>query len=885
TPPASALVASNVSMSSNNYVMSGTTLLGYKYVLSGLTANSTYYFKIIAKKAYLEFVDNALQTTMYESLPAMKVIITPAAGPIDQPVVPNRPPFALKTVDGVEEVTGTTAKITLMNKWYEEYTELSGDGRGEWVYRTAAELDAISPTLVYRMETEFASTSPAALTVSQKLTEAERLKYRIVKYDSGVTLDVGCIDYVSGFDYTTLTDLTADRVTGFPVTANDATEVVSSTSPVRDGAKHNIDITLEGLTANSTYIIWIRAARRSVSLISGPSDPIVVTTNPDIQIPLEKPTVPVFNYYEASDTYVNLGWNVKAGYDYNLKYSTTDNITTASKTLAIKAADLLGTSYYKVSGLTPSTIYYFWIQAVASNAAGETSSSEWSDSLILKTKAYQPPETPKGFGVSGATDAVTKNSITYEWIQVDGLDYILEIATDVNYTNPTVYTVGKLSTYTVTGLRSNLRYYARLYAYDSTKKLKSEPTQSAIVRTDRSQDDYDSDQDVENVLDGEFVDIGDSAINHVWTVKIIGANGERFVQHVQKDNKLDYQLDLTDAPTGTQIVAVSVSGPVLKALSSISENLLIKTTKNTLVIRPGVLATDNSVSSKTQSKETVFGFYILLEGAVADTDTTNLKLKTSATQLSVTKALNGNVSEVNQFEKPMKVVYDYTDVKWYTEGLTSGYTVPLGKTKWTKQATRAAYDPDNSSGSLSFETGMSGRMAVAEPGKSYYDDTSKHWANSSINNVASVHTIKAVTGRTFEPDKYVTNSDAVKFMLDMIDYKYGSNYMSIGVKAGLITSAEASTPSIECTREKLVAMAVRIYELKASEKAVATRNDTGIYKDASSISSKYLSKVKYAVENGIAISRLNNIFGPKDPVTRGELMSLLEKLLVYSGEL
>ncbi len=883
-PPSSSLIASEVSMTTNNNVMSGTNLLGYKYVINGLTANSTYYFKIVAKKAYVEFVNNKLTTTMYESLPAIKIIITPASGPIDQPVVPNRPPFAIKITDGIEAVTGTSATVTLMNKWYEMYTTLS-DGRGEWVYVTPEALDDIDDTLVSRLETEKASSSPDLLPVGERLTAEERLLYRIVEYDGGVTIDVGCIEYVDGFDYSTLETLTADRITGFPVTANDTDEVITDAGSIRDGKKHNLDITIEGLEPNMTYIIWLRAARRTVSLISGPSDPIIVTTNPDLLIPLEKPTVPLFNYYEAADTYVNLGWTTVANYNYYLKYSTTDDIESASDSIEITADELIGTSYYKLSDLTPSTIYYFWIQAEASNAAGETSRSEWSDSLILKTKAYMPPETPKGFGVKNSDDAVTKNSITYEWIMIEGLEYILEVATDINYTDAKVYEAGEVSEYTVSGLRSNLRYYARLYAYDPEKELKSNPTQSVIVRTERSQDDYDSDQDVENVLSGDFIVIDYAAVNHIWSARIVGINAERFINHVQNDRKLDYLVDLTDAPSGTQIVTLSVSGKVLRALSAIGENLLIKTDKNTIVVRPGVFITDNVVASAVQSKETVFAFHILLEGAVADTDTTNLALKTSATQLSITEALNGSISEINKFEKPLKVVYEYSSVRWYTEGLTSGYILPEEKVKWIKKDTTATFDPDNSIGYLSFEAGETGRMAVAEPGENYFDDTSKHWARTSINNVASVHEIRVVTDRTFEPEKYVTNGDAVKFMLDMIDYSYGSNYLNVAVKAGLLSAADAVQPSVECTREKLVSMTIRIYELKSSEKAVASRDDTGVYKDASEISSKYLPKIKYAVENGIIISRFSNVFGPKDPITRGELMILLEKLLVFSGEL
>jgi len=51
-----------------------------------------------------------------------------------------------------------------------------------------------------------------------------------------------------------------------------------------------------------------KGARPSADLVSEPSDPIIITTNPVIEPPLEKPVVPSFNYHSAGDTYIDLGW-------------------------------------------------------------------------------------------------------------------------------------------------------------------------------------------------------------------------------------------------------------------------------------------------------------------------------------------------------------------------------------------------------------------------------------------------------------------------------------------------------------------------------------------------------------------------------------------------
>ena len=222
-PPSGTQVASNLRMTESNFVMSGTTLLGYKYVVNGLTSNKTYYFKIIAKKTFVEFVDNVLVNSIYSSLSALKVIITPTDGPINQPVVPGRPPMTIKKADGKDKITGTTATIQLKNKWYEQY-EVSG-GRGRWIYKTPSQLEEIEEGLVDRIEDGL-------------LTQEESLQFRQVEYDDGITFDVGCAEYTLDFDYNNIDQLPTNKIIGFPVSPNDPDENLNDPDAIPDGKKH-----------------------------------------------------------------------------------------------------------------------------------------------------------------------------------------------------------------------------------------------------------------------------------------------------------------------------------------------------------------------------------------------------------------------------------------------------------------------------------------------------------------------------------------------------------------------------------------------------------------------------------------------------------------------
>ncbi len=874
-PPSGTLIASDIKMNNSNFVMSGTNLLGYKYILSELIPNSTYYFKIVAKKDYVEFVEDQLATITLQSDAAIKIIITPTAGPIEQPVVPATPPFRLKKDSNDKDmVTTVSAVVTVQNKWYEVLVNAAG-GQKSWKHMTSDDIDEFG-------ENEL---DPPIADLAQKIEDeaVDPLKFRKVEYDSGVTIDVGCIEYTPDLDYSRLETLPANKIMGIPVTPNDPDEDVTNPTAVLDGLRHNIDITINDLEPNKTYIVWVRAARRSVDLISGPSDPIIITTIPDLPVTVEKPTVPVFNYDHAADTYIDLGWNTKSGYVYYLEYGTVDDRSKAAGSVAITPDMLEFTTYYRVEELEPDTVYYFWLQAEATNAAGDKKRSDFTDSHIVKTLKDTPPSTPMGFGVKSTAGAITKNSITYEWIAEEGMQYILEIDDSIDYFESRKFEIDGASEFTAEGLRSNFRYYARLYAYDPDKELASEPTQSVTVRTLRSSDDYDSSEDIEDVISGDFIIKDSSAVNGVWTVQITGVNADRFVQHVQTDRVLDYSIDLKTMPKGTKEIRVKISQRVFKALGMLGENLMLTTQRNTIIIRPGVLADNRGIYGSAEG-EANFIFNIVLDSSSAGSNTKNLSFKTPVSELGIGLS-DGLTSSVKILQRPLKILYEYTTASWYKQDVTSGYVLPAGSTQWQRNVSSGVFNPDSNIGTLSFETFEPGRMAVADLGSDFYDDISGNYARKSISNVASVHPLKSVTGRKFEPLKNLTVGDGAKFMLDMLEADYGSNYMSLAVKSGILQSSDLNAASAECTREKLIAMTMRVCELKTSQKAKATADYTGVYKDIAQAAPSLLPKIRFAQEIGVITSRFSDVLGPKDIVTRAEAMVLLEKLLRYAGEL
>ncbi|TYQ14647.1 UNVERIFIED_CONTAM: hypothetical protein Cloal_1007 [Acetivibrio alkalicellulosi] len=842
-PPARTHIAKDARMGSENYIFNGNNLVGYKYKIEGLTPNNTYYLKIVAKKQFVEYVNDVLQPVVYNSDPAYKVIITPAEGPIDQPQVPARPPLTVKKdAEGMDMITHNSVTIQLKNLWYEKYDHQAN----RWDYIRTEKLN----------EHDEPPFDPLT-------EEVDDFNYRMVSYDSGVTIDVGCLNFTEGMSYEVLNTALANKIINFPTTPNDPLEDPKLNPNNR---RHNIDITLTNLMPNTMYIIWVRASRLSVNLTSGPSDPIIITTKPVIVPPIEQPIVPSFNYNLASDKYIDLGWEFVPGYNYYIKYGLEDNINRAIGNIEIKPEDLYDSIYYRVRDLQPDKLYYFWIQAESVNQGGETKKSDWSDSYSVRTLKYIPPRTPIGFGIKNSSDAITKDSIAYEWMQEESMEYIIELSRSLDYTESTEYIVGKGFEYTVSGLLSNHRYYARLYAFDPTTNLRSPPTQTITVRTKTSSDDYDSDQEIDDQITGDYVEKDEVIVNGVWNVRITGVNGDRFIESLRHDKRLDYRIDLTNPPDKYKKVNILISDRVFMALTRFGKNIIFETDDKSVIIRPGVITSE--ISNPLIRRTSRVDYEISISKPEGfKTDAKNMVFKKEVGKIEIGAVDGGTLLPFNTLLKPLKVVVKYNESGWYREGKTSGFVYDPNTSLWDKLNTFAVYYVDWLSGEVLFESIKTGNMTIAEIGRDFFDDIYYHRFETSINNVASLYQLKGVRGRIFQPDIYASLSDTVRFMFDVLNYDYNQSFMVDAVKTGLVKREDAHNPNRNCTVKEAYHMIIRVYEIKTGQMLDNT------------------TRTGFIRQNGMSVVRNGVIVPQSEIITRGEVMALIEKILIYTGEL
>ena len=189
-----------------------------------------------------------------------------------------------------------------------------------------------------------------------------------------------------------------------------------------------------------------------------------------------------------------------------------------------------------------------------------------------------------------------------------------------------------------------------------------------------------------------------------------------------------------------------------------------------------------------------------------------------------------------------------------------------------------------------------------------YTDTKDNWARDAIQAMSQAGYLSGYSDNTFKPSAQITREQAAAIygkvlqhnlneqeLADIVTKEASTSYSDVeadrwsnsaiklvsaaGVMQG--TSKTAFTPSKTMNREEFVASAASLAKKLNITTPVKTEKVT--FKDEDSISLDYVADINYMAERGIVASGTTENFNPKQPVTRAQAATILNRMLNGAG--
>jgi len=876
-PPLTKRIASNISIGAQNQVRELNTgkIIGYRYEITGLKPNTVYYAVLVAKKNFLvESEDGEYMVSMpFLSKPAVKVIITRPDKAAEKPLAPPSPPFRLKPGDSVGRDRVT---LQMEKTWKEMYNK----NIGKWLYvirkddPEGRKTDGFyNPSNSYTYDEYIANRNLPD-------DDPDKKPEREINYNAGWEVRIHCVEYdralenvrnITGRNFISYSDLSKNYVLSLE----------KQISPVKIPEFESTGNTVfyfdaYGLDPNKTYLIWITVYNTEGEAESEPSDPIIVTTVPEYPPIVEYPTVPTDLKGIAGDTYVELFWTFREGYSYNIRYGTVDNLNApGNTTITVTYEQLRSQPFVRVEQLKADTVYYFWIQAISPQEYGAIP-SEWSKSLLVKTEPYSPPPRPRGFGIKDTPDAITEDSIFYEWIPDERVTFILEISENADFSESTEYSVDG-SEYRVTGLKSNFAYYARLYSYSEETGLRSEPTAVISVITRKGRSEYDADVPRLDEPKGDIVVKDGVAVDGIWTARAVGINAHRLSEKVRDMNVHTFSIDMTNPPPGTRIIRVELGGEAVETLSGTMQNLIIKTPNAEITITPGSFLKETYFRLKQSFRDIV----VRID---ARTPVSELKPENSrqyvipVTEIKVTAGAGESFFPVGEFARPVMVSFsvepektEKAETRFYDYDVREWHTV------------RSLYVPEERK--LRVYPEKSGAIAVTETSRTNNAKTGDYRLDAIIRNITSKYEMPSLSAKNNDYSRQLTVNEGLKYLFDIIPYDYGSaNITEKAVRAGLLPPQYINSGAQPMRTDQAIHAAVSVLRKKVpvdiTDVSVPPEYDSLL----NAVQEPFRDSVAFAINNGILDEYIDGI-NPERPVTAYELLAIIEKILICAGEI
>ena len=189
-----------------------------------------------------------------------------------------------------------------------------------------------------------------------------------------------------------------------------------------------------------------------------------------------------------------------------------------------------------------------------------------------------------------------------------------------------------------------------------------------------------------------------------------------------------------------------------------------------------------------------------------------------------------------------------------------------------------------------------------------YPDTKDNWARDAIQAMTQAGYLSGYADNTFKPSAQITREQAAAIYDKVLQHnlneqelaeiatkesstsysdveadRWSSSAIKLVSAAGVMegTSKTAFTPSKTMDREQFVASAASL--AKKLNLSTPVKAEKVTFKDEASISSAYLADIQYMAQRGIVASGATENFNPKQPVTRAQAATILNRMLNGAG--
>ena len=189
-----------------------------------------------------------------------------------------------------------------------------------------------------------------------------------------------------------------------------------------------------------------------------------------------------------------------------------------------------------------------------------------------------------------------------------------------------------------------------------------------------------------------------------------------------------------------------------------------------------------------------------------------------------------------------------------------------------------------------------------------YPDTKDNWARDAIQAMTQAGYLSGYADNTFKPSAQITREQAAAIYGKVLQHnlneqelaeiatkesstsysdveadRWSSSAIKLVSAAGVMdgTSKTAFTPSKTMDREQFVASAASL--AKKLNLSTPVKAEKVTFKDEASISSAYLADIQYMAQRGIVASGATENFNPKQPVTRSQAATILNRMLNGAG--